>query len=113
MMQLKLIIAMVNDDLTDEVLQAARQAGATGSTVINYARGNGLTPHKTFLGLDLVSQNDVLLFLVDAALADRVLSAINEAGRFETESGTGMALQVDVEAAVGVASQLAAQAPTS
>jgi nitrogen regulatory protein PII len=105
-MQLKLIIAMVTDDLTDEVLHAARQAGAKGSTVISHARGAGLTPHKTFLGLDLVSPSDVLLFLVEATLAAKVLNAINEAGRFDSESGTGMALQIDVEDAVGVASQL-------
>jgi nitrogen regulatory protein PII len=109
-MQLKLIIALVTDDLSDNVLHAARKAGATGSTVINNARGAGLKPHKTFFGLDLVSQSDVLLFLVEASKARQVLDTINEAGRFDTESGTGMAFQLDVEDAVGVAGQLAASA---
>jgi len=107
-MQLKLIIALVNDDLSDDVLHAARKAGATGSTVINNARGAGLKPRKTFLGLDLVSQCDVLLFVVEASIARKVLETINQAGRFDTESGTGMAFQLDVEDAVGMAGQLAA-----
>jgi len=108
-MQLKLIIALVNDDLTDEVLHAARKAGAKGSTVIANARGAGPKPHKTFLGLDLVSPSDVLLFLVEADMARKVLDTINAAGGFDTKSGTGMAFQIDVEDAVGVVSQLAAK----
>lgn len=109
-MQLKLIIALVNDDLSEKVLHAARQAGATGSTVINNARGAGPKPHKTFLGLDLVSQCDVLLFLVENSVARKVLDTINEVAGFDTNSGTGMAFQLDVEDAVGVASQFAVQA---
>ena len=38
-MHFKLIIALVDDHLTDKVIEAAREAGATGSTVINQARG--------------------------------------------------------------------------
>jgi len=107
-MQLKLIIALVSDDLSDDVLHAARKAGASGSTVINNARGAGLKPRKTFFGLDLVSQCDVLLFLVEASIAREVLDTINEAGRFDEESGTGVAFQIDVEDAVGVARQMGA-----
>jgi len=105
-MNLKLIIALVHDDHTDKVLHAAKEAGAQGSTLINNARGSGKRPKKTFLGLTLVEQCDVLLFVVDGAIAKQVLATINKAGRFDTESGTGMAFQVDVEDAVGVWSQL-------
>jgi hypothetical protein len=41
-MRFKLIVAFVDDDCTDKVLDAARIAGATGATVINHARGEGL-----------------------------------------------------------------------
>ena len=47
-MHFKLIIALVEDDKTDDVMKAARQAGATGATVINHARGEGLKQSKTF-----------------------------------------------------------------
>lgn len=107
-MKLKLIMALVSDDLSEEVLHAARKAGATGSTVINNARGTGLKHRKTFFGLGLASQCDVLLFVVEAGIARKVLDTINEAGGFDDESGTGMAFQVDVEDAVGIAGQLAA-----
>lgn len=41
-MRFKLIVAMVEVELTDAILDAARQAGATGSTLVNNARGEGL-----------------------------------------------------------------------
>ncbi|MEA5446722.1 P-II family nitrogen regulator [Gammaproteobacteria bacterium AB-CW1] len=107
-MNLKLIIALVNDDVTEKVLNAARDAGATGSTVINNARGEGRHRHRTFFGLELVAQCDVLLFAVEAKLAGKVLNAINESGGFETRSGSGMAFQLSVEDARGLDGQLEA-----
>ena len=38
-MHFKLIIAFVEDGKADSVMEAAREAGATGATVINNARG--------------------------------------------------------------------------
>ncbi len=38
-MHFKLIIAFLEDSKTDTVLEAAREAGATGSTLISQARG--------------------------------------------------------------------------
>ncbi|MCP1727566.1 nitrogen regulatory protein PII [Natronospira proteinivora] len=107
-MKLKLIIALVNDNHTDQVLNAAREAGATGSTVINNARGEGRHPRKTFFGLELTAQCDVLLFLVEEGLAEKVMKAVNRAGQFDTQSGTGMAIQLAVEHATGLDGQLEA-----
>ena len=46
-MHFKLLIVFVEDDKTDAVLAAARDAGATGTTVINNARVDGLEKSKT------------------------------------------------------------------
>lgn len=100
-MTFKLIIALVNDDCSEVVQKAARKAGATGSTIINNARGEGSEPHKTFFGLNLTGQCDVMLFLVEAGCADAVLEAINKAAGFDETRGAGMAFQVDVEKVVG------------
>ena len=47
-MRFKMIIVFVEDDKTEEIMVAARKAGATGATVINNARGEGLELSKTF-----------------------------------------------------------------
>ena len=52
-MRFKLIVALVEDELSDQILQAARDAGATGATVINNARGEGLKKAKGIFGMDI------------------------------------------------------------
>lgn len=105
-MELKLIVALVDDGRTDAVIKAARAAGATGATIINGVRGEGLIPPKTFLGLDLWESRNAVLFLVSAARAEEILESIGCAGRFDTKPGTGIAFQVDVENAIGLRTQL-------
>jgi len=105
-MHFKLLIVLVEDDKTNAVIKAARSAGATGATVLNQARGEGLKQAKTFLGLSLETQRDVLLLLVEEHMSRFILEAIGEAGEFESKPGTGIAFQVDVEDAVGVLHQI-------
>ena len=47
-MHFKLIIVMNEDERTQNILDAAREAGITGCTVLNQARGEGVKPAKTF-----------------------------------------------------------------
>lgn len=105
-MHFKLIIALVEDDKTDDVMKAARDAGATGATVINHARGEGLKQSKTFFGLSLETQRDMLLFLVEEHMSRKILENIAEVGEFDAKPGTGIAFQIDVEDAVGVTHQV-------
>lgn len=105
-MHFKLIIALVEDDKTETVMEAARTEGATGATVISNARGEGLEKSKTFFGLTLETQRDVLLFLVEEHLSRKILEKICAAGEFDSKPGTGIAFQVDVEDALGVAHQV-------
>jgi nitrogen regulatory protein PII len=102
----KLIITFVEDSKTTAVMEAARDEGATGATVINNARGEGLAQTKTFFGLSLETQRDVLLFLVEEHLSRHIIEKISEVGEFEERPGTGIAFQIDVEDAVGVAHQI-------
>ena len=105
-MKLKLIVALVSDDRTDAVIDAARAAGATGATTITGVRGEGLKPSKTFLGLDLTTRRNVLLFLVAAERAQDILARIAAAGRFDDEPGAGIAFDLAIEDAVGLSTQL-------
>ncbi len=107
-MHFKLIIVMCEDEKTDAVLDAAREAGAKGATVLNQARGEGLNGSKTFLGLSLDSQVNVLLMLVEEHFSRRVLEKVAEVGSFDEQPGTGIAIQIDVEDAIGVHHQILA-----
>jgi len=104
-MHFKMIIVFLEDDKTDAVMDAARDAGATGATIINNARGEGLQKSTTFFGLSLETQRDVILFLVEEHLSRHIIEEINRVGEFDVKPGTGIAIQIDVEDAVGVLSQ--------
>ena len=105
-MHFKLIIALTEDSITDKIVEAARTRGATGSTVIASARGEGLQATKTFLGLSLATQRDVILLLVEEHLARDILETIEKTGAFEANPGSGIAFCIDVEDAVGISHQM-------
>ena len=105
-MHFKLIIALIEDDKTNAVLNAAREAGATGATVISQARGEGIETSKTFFGLELETQRDVLMFLVEEHLSRKILETIADVGKFDKRPGAGIAFQIDVDDAVGVTHQI-------
>ena len=104
-MHFKLLMVFVEDEKTEAIIEAAREAGATGCTVVNHARGEGYEAPKSFFGLTLASQRDVVLLLVEKHLSREILEHIGEVGKFDEEPGTGIAIQIDVEDAVGVLSQ--------
>jgi nitrogen regulatory protein PII len=105
-MHFKLIITFVEDDKTDLVLETARECGAKGATVINNARGEGMKQTKTFFGLTLEAQRDVLLLLVEEHLSRHILEKIAKVAEFDSKPGTGIAFQIDVEDAIGVMRQV-------
>ena len=105
-MKFKLIMVLVSDDKSETITNTAREAGATGCTVITNARGEGLEPPKTFLGLTLEGQIDVVLLLVEEHMSRQILERIAEAGGFDKEPGSGIGFILDIEDAVGLTSQI-------
>jgi nitrogen regulatory protein PII len=109
-MHFKLIIVIVEDERTQKILDAARKAGTTGCTVLNQARGEGVKPVKTFLGLSIDSQVDVILMLCEEHMSREIMEQVAIAGEFDETPGTGIAFQIDVEDAIGVRHQIQALA---
>jgi hypothetical protein len=106
-MKFKLLVVMTEDDLTTRAIETARAHGATGCTVVTNARGEGLTPTKTFLGLNISGQRDVVLLLVEEHLSRHILEAVGAACGFDQKAGTGVAFQIDIEDAMGLSAQMA------
>ena len=103
-MRFKLILSSVKTDITDKIVDTAKEAGATGATIIP-ARGTGIHEAKTFFGLSLEAQTDIILFLVEEHLVVKILNSIKEAGEFH-KPGTGIAFAIPVEHVVGLESQM-------
>ena len=107
-MHFKLIIIVVEYERTQDILDAARKAGTTGATVLNYARGEGVEPAKTFLGLSIDSQVDVILVLAEEHMSREIMEKVASVGQFDETPGTGITFQIDVEDAIGIRHQIEA-----
>lgn len=103
-MRFKVILASVKPDIIDTVVDAAKAAGATGATIIP-ARGTGIREAKTFFGLTLEAQTDIIMLLVEEHIVQGILDAIAEAGEFK-KPGTGIAFVLPVEQVIGLESQI-------
>jgi nitrogen regulatory protein PII len=103
-MRFKLIISSVKTAITDNVVDAAKKAGATGATIIP-ARGTGIREAKTFFGLSLEAQTDIIMFLVEEHLVAKIMESIKDAGQFH-KPGTGIAFVLPVEQVTGLESQM-------
>lgn len=103
-MRFKLILSSVKPGITDDIVDAAKAAGATGATIIP-ARGTGIREAKSFFGLSLEAQTDIIMFLVEEHCVEGILAAIQKAGEFH-KPGTGIAFVLPVEHVVGLESQM-------
>ena len=103
-MRFKIVLAPVKTHKTDAIVDAAKEAGATGATIIS-ARGTGIHEAKTFFGLTLEDQTDIVLFLLEEHIVKEVLEAIETAGEFD-KPGTGIAFVLPVEEVIGLESQM-------
>ena len=103
-MNFKMILPSVKPDYTDRVVDAGQAVGATGATIIP-ARGTRIREAKTFFGLTLESQTDIVMFLLGSHLVKPVLEASRIAGEFH-KPGTGIAFVLPVDEVIGLESQL-------
>lgn len=101
-MDFKLLLIVVDSERVEQVLEAVLTAGATGATILSNGRGVGLSQKKTFLGLSLFERRDIVLVLVDQTRSEKVLEVAEAAGRLDETLGTGIALQLPVDKAVGL-----------
>lgn len=103
-MQFKLIMALVKPNITDDVVDAMKSAGATGATIIP-ARGTGIHEAKSFFGLTIEDRTDILVFLVEEHVVENLMEVIRLAGKFN-EPGTGIAFVLPIEHIAGLESQM-------
>ncbi len=105
-MTLKLIVAIIDPQKTEILIETARKAGATGATIVNNVRGEGMFPVTGLLGLQLDAQKDLVLFVVRADRAEAILDEIATVCDLNDKPGTGIAFQLDVDKAAGLRTQI-------
>lgn len=91
----ELIMTIVNRGYSDEVMRAARDAGATGGTVI-YARGTGNQDIETQYGVLIHPEKELVMILAPGGKKRAIMEAVcRRAGLDRAGSGMTFALPVD------------------
>jgi len=70
-----LVLAVVNQGYADEAMEAARQAGAAGGTIV-HARGVGMRQAEKFFGVSVQAEKEMLFTVVPAKLRQAVMDAV-------------------------------------
>tara|TARA_R110002049_G_scaffold131554_8_gene290350 strand:+ start:1850 stop:2197 length:348 start_codon:yes stop_codon:yes gene_type:complete len=103
-MKFKLIMTFIKPNITDDVVDAMKEAGATGATIIP-ARGTGIHEAKSFFGLSIEDKTDIVVFLVEEHVVENLMKVIKKAGKFDKPS-TGIAFVLPIEHVAGLESQM-------
>ena len=90
----EVILCIVNNGFSDAVMDAAREAGARGGTVI-HARGTANKKAEEFFNISIQPEKEVVMILVDSGIRDAVLHALyNAVGLKDPAQGIAFALPV-------------------
>lgn len=96
----KLIITIVNLGFADDVMFAAKKAGAFGGTVLN-ARGTGAQEQKRFFGTVIEPEKEMVLIVAERDMCAAIMERIGrDAGL--SHDGMGICFSLPVDAAIGL-----------
>lgn len=91
----ELVVCIVNAGFSQEVIEAARAAGARGGTILR-GRGTANPESEEFFGLTIQPDKEVLFMLVPAGIKDAVMKAVyKESGLTGEAQGIAFSLPVN------------------
>ncbi|MDE6758651.1 MAG: P-II family nitrogen regulator [Clostridia bacterium] len=96
----EMIMCIVNSGFSELVMDAAREEGARGGTVI-HARGTANKDAEQLFHIAIQPDKDIILILVPVDIKDNVLHAIYRNAGLKSE-GKGIAFSVPVDEVVGI-----------
>lgn len=98
--QFELIVSIVNKGFCEEIITAARKAGAAGGTILT-GRGTGIHEHGKLFSFNIEPEKEVVLILVPQKITDKILESIVKTGELD-KPGKGIAFVLNVEKAHGI-----------
>ncbi len=97
----EVIVVIVNSGYAEDVMDIAREHGATGGTVIN-ARGVIDEDAAAFFNVTLNADKEMLMIVVDKSIRDKILNAIYKAMDM-SKKAKGIAFSLPVTDVAGLA----------
>ena len=104
----EMILCIVNAGFSELVMDAAKEEGARGGTVI-HARGTANKEAEQYFHIAIQPDKEIVMILVPAEIKDNVLHAIYKNAGLKSE-GMGIAFSVAVDEVVGISAPAAPSA---
>jgi nitrogen regulatory protein PII len=95
-----LIIAIINQGYSDDFMTAAREAGATGGTVLN-ARGLASSGPVKFFGVSVQDEKEIVIVLTSREKKIPIMQAVSLACGITTKAG-GIVFSLPVDQVMGL-----------
>lgn len=95
-----LIMSIVNKGHSETVIEAAKNAGAEGGTIMG-GRGTGIHEKAKLFGISIEPEKEVVLNLVPREIVNKVLHSIVENTGLN-KPGKGIAFVLEVERTAGI-----------
>lgn len=102
----EVIFCVVNAGFSDAVMEAAKEFGARGGTVMR-ARGTANPESEKFFQIAVQPEKEIVMILVDAKIKDDILHALYKSVGLNTP-GQGIAFSMPVDNVVGLNTQIEA-----
>ena len=100
----ELILCIINQGFSDDVMSAARSAGATGGTVL-HAKGTGADYARKFLGVSLASEKQIILIVAESGDKSAIMKAVTSKTGPHTPAGA-ICLSLPVTEVAGLREKL-------
>ncbi|MBQ7839673.1 MAG: P-II family nitrogen regulator [Lachnospiraceae bacterium] len=81
----ELLVVVANQGYTELIMDAAREAGCSGGTVI-HAKGTGAEKAEKFLGVSLASEKEMIFIVSNKKLKNGIMKAIMEKAGMESKA---------------------------
>ncbi len=95
-----LIISIVNKGYSELIVEASKEAGAEGGTIMG-GRGTGIHEKAKLFGISIEPEKEVVLTLVPREITQKVLYHIIEKAGLN-KPGKGIAFVLEVERTAGI-----------
>ena len=98
----EVIFCIVNSGFSDAVMDAAKEFGARGGTVI-HARGTANAEAEKLFEITVQPEKEIVMILVPTEIKDDILHGLYRAVGLKTP-GQGIAFSLPVDAVIGLSS---------
>ena len=96
----EMIVAVVNQKYTESVIDAAKNAGATGATIL-HTRSVNNAPAEQLIGTSFMQESDTVMMLTTNEYKQGIMEAIRDAGGLKTEGGA-VIFSLPVDGLIGI-----------